>query len=136
MATILLIQLRMGLMAGFMGCECTLPSRVNQTLLLRAALNPISALPVFVLGISLPHVQTLGLVELHEVHMSTPPKPVKVALDGIPFLSINRAVDKFARGALNPAVHGADKDLKQHQFLRTPLVPALPLDIEPLTKTL
>ena len=59
-----------------------------QVLLRRAALNPLIAQPVFVLGIALIHVQdlALGLVELHEVRMGPPLKPVKVPLDGIPSL--------------------------------------------------
>ncbi|KAK4814026.1 hypothetical protein QYF61_004656 [Mycteria americana] len=50
----------------------------------RAALNPLIAQPVFVLGIALTQVQdlALGLVEPHEVCT----KPVKVPLDGIPSL--------------------------------------------------
>ncbi|PKU46776.1 hypothetical protein llap_2935 [Limosa lapponica baueri] len=47
---------------------------VLQVLLLRAALQPFSAQPVFVPGIALTQVQdlALGLVELHEVHMGPP----------------------------------------------------------------
>ncbi|KAK4821092.1 hypothetical protein QYF61_013420 [Mycteria americana] len=77
---------------GFLGCKCTLPGHVEllinqhpQVILLRAALNPFSTQPVFVLGIAPTHVQdlALGLVELHEVCTGPPLKPVKVSLDGI-----------------------------------------------------
>jgi len=56
-----------------------------QVLLLRAALNPFSSQPVFVLGIALTHVQdlALGLVQLHRVHMGPLLKPLKVPLDGV-----------------------------------------------------
>ena len=61
---------------GFLGCECTLPAHVQllthqypQAPLCRAALSPLIAQPVLVLGIALTHVQNLalGLVEPHEV---------------------------------------------------------------------
>ncbi|KAK4827359.1 hypothetical protein QYF61_017284 [Mycteria americana] len=50
-----------------------------------AALNPLIAKPVSMFGIALTQVQdlALGLVELHEVRMGPPLKPVKVPLDGI-----------------------------------------------------
>jgi len=53
-----------------------------------AALKPFSAQPVSVLGIALTQVQDLllGLVELHDVGMGPPLKPVQVLLDGIPSL--------------------------------------------------
>ncbi|KAK4832903.1 hypothetical protein QYF61_026546 [Mycteria americana] len=95
----------------------------------RAALNPFSAQPVFVLGIVPTHVQDLALgpVELHEVHTCPPLKPVKVPLDGIP--SLQRVdsttqlgdVGKLAEGALNPTVHVTDKDVKQRQSQYQPL---------------
>ncbi|KAK4818497.1 hypothetical protein QYF61_014227 [Mycteria americana] len=112
-------------MVGFLGCKWTLPGHVEllinqhpQVLLLRAALNPFSAQPVFVLGIAATHVQdlALGLVELHEVHMGPPLKPVKVPLDGIPSLQAVYCttqlgvISKLAEGALDPTVHVADKD--------------------------
>ena len=94
-----------------------------QVLLLRSAFNPFSAQPVFVLGITLTPVQdlALGLVELHEACMGPPLKPVKVPLDGIPSLQhVDRTtqlgvIGKLAEGALNPTVHVANKDVKQHQ---------------------
>ena len=61
-------------MIGFLGCKHTLLAHVEllvnqhpQVLLLRAALNPFSTQPVFVLGIVLNQVQdlALGFVELH-----------------------------------------------------------------------
>ncbi|KAK4819146.1 hypothetical protein QYF61_025826 [Mycteria americana] len=104
----------------FLGYKCTLTAHVEllinqypQVLLLRAALNPFSAQPVFVLGIAPTHVQdlALGLVELHEVRTGPPLKPVKVPLDGIPSLQhVNcttqlGVIGKLAEGALNPTVH-------------------------------
>jgi len=72
----------------FLGHVELLVNQHPQVLLLRAALNPSSAQPVFVLGVAPTHVQdlVLGLVELYEVHMGPPLKPVQVPLDGIPFL--------------------------------------------------
>ncbi|KAK4810518.1 hypothetical protein QYF61_004481 [Mycteria americana] len=100
-----------------------------QVILLRAALNPFSAQPVFVLGIAPTSVQdlALGLVQLHEVHMGPSLKPVKVPLDGIP--SLQRVdcttqlgvVGKLAEGVLNPTVHVTDKDVKQRQSQYRPL---------------
>ena len=61
--------------AGLLGCERTLPGHVEllvrqhpQVLLGRAAHNPFSAQPVFVLWIALTHVQdlALSLIKLHE----------------------------------------------------------------------
>ena len=76
-------------MVGFLGCECTLPGHAkplinqhSQVLLVRAALNPYFAQPVFVLGIASTHIQhlALGLVELHEVCTGPLVKPVKFEL--------------------------------------------------------
>ncbi|KAK4821259.1 hypothetical protein QYF61_017137 [Mycteria americana] len=123
-------------MVGFLGCKQALPGHVEllinqhpQVLLLRAALSPFSVQPVFVLGIAPTHVQdlALGLVELHEVHMGPPLKPVKVPLDGIP--SLQRVIcttqlgiiGKLAEGALNPAVHVTNKDVKQRRSQYQPL---------------
>ncbi|KAK4811014.1 hypothetical protein QYF61_015718 [Mycteria americana] len=121
---------------GILGCEHTLSAHVQlfvhqypQVLLHRAALNPFSTQPVFVLEIAPTHVQdlALGLVELHEVPMGPPLKPVKVPLDGIPSLRCtNRTTQlgvicRLAEGALNPTVHVADKDVKQHRSQYQPL---------------
>ncbi|KAK4827407.1 hypothetical protein QYF61_017837 [Mycteria americana] len=121
---------------GFLGCKCTLPGHVDllinqhpQVLLLRVALNPFSAWPVFVFGIAPTHVQDLelGLVELHEVRTGPLLKPVKVPLDGIPFLQcVDHTtqvgiIGKLAEGALNPTVHVTDKDIKHHQSQYQPL---------------
>jgi len=66
---------------GLLGCECTLVTHVDllvnqhsQVILLRAALDPFSTQPLFVLGIALTHLQdlALGLVELDEVHTGPP----------------------------------------------------------------
>ncbi|CAM9606029.1 unnamed protein product, partial [Bubo scandiacus] len=65
-------------MVGFLGCKCTLLAHSQcsihkylQVLLCRAALNPLIAQTVFVLGIALTQVQdlALGLVEFHEFYM-------------------------------------------------------------------
>ncbi|KAJ7419046.1 hypothetical protein WISP_56501 [Willisornis vidua] len=69
----------------------------------------------------------LGLVELHEVCMGPPPKPVKVPLDGIPSLHCVNCTTQFgvigkpAEGALHPATNVANKDLKQCQSQNWPL---------------
>jgi len=109
---------------GLLGCQSTLLGHVdllvNQHPLttLRAALNPLYAQPVFVLGIALTQVQdlALGLVEPREVHTGPPLKLVRVPLDG--FLSlqhVDHTTQLVAEGALNPTVHVADKDVKQCQ---------------------
>lgn len=58
---------------------------MSQVLLLRAALNPLSAQPVSVHGSALSRVQdlVLGLAKLHDVH---PSLPLKVSLGGSPSL--------------------------------------------------
>ncbi|KAK4831314.1 hypothetical protein QYF61_016803, partial [Mycteria americana] len=103
--------------------------------------------PVFVLGIALTHVQdlALGLVELPEVCMGPPLKPVKVPLDGIPSLQrVDRTtqlgvIGKLAEGALNPTIHIV-KDMEQCRSQYQPLRNAThhwsPLDIKPLNTTL
>jgi len=70
-------------MVGLLGCELTLPARVEllvnqhpQVLLLKASLNPLSAQPVLVLGIALTQVQ--DLVELPEVRTGPLLEPVRV----------------------------------------------------------
>ncbi|PKU41812.1 hypothetical protein llap_7885 [Limosa lapponica baueri] len=115
-------------MVGFLGCKHALPGHVEllinqdpQVLLLRAALQPFSTQPVFVPGITMSQVQdlALGLIELHEVDMDPPLKPVQVSLDGIP--SLQRVdcttqlgvVSKLAEGALYPTVRVSNKDVKQ-----------------------
>ena len=72
-----------------MGCRSTLLAHVESfisqhpQLLLRAALKLLTTQPIFVLGIAPTQVQDLahGLVELHEVGMALPLKPVHVHLD-------------------------------------------------------
>lgn len=74
------------------------------------------------LGITLTHGQDLacGLVELHEVYTGPPPEPVKVPLDGIPSIQCADCptqcgvIGKPAEGTLNPTVHVAHKEVKQH----------------------
>jgi len=114
-------------MVAFLGCERTLPRHIEllvnqhpQVLLFRAALNPFTAQPVFVLVIAPTQVQDLafGLAELHEVLTSLPLKPVQVPLDGIPSLQHFDPITqlgvagKLAEGALNPTVHVTEKDVK------------------------
>jgi len=64
---------------GLLGCQCGLLGHVqlfihqySQVLLLRAALHPFSTQPVFVVEIGPTQMQdlSLGLFELHEVHMA------------------------------------------------------------------
>jgi len=109
-----------------LGCECTLQGHVDLLVnqqpqdLLRAALNPFSAQPAFVLGIAPTHVQDLACVFVELLELCTGPslKPVKVALDGIPSLQCVDCttqlgvVGKFAEGVLNSTLHVADKDVK------------------------
>jgi len=113
---------------GFLGCECTLPAHVEllvhqylQVLLLRAALEPLSAQPVLVFGTAPAHVQDLALghVELHVVRAVPPLQPVKVPLNGIASLQHMDhttqlgVASKLAEHALSPTVHVADKHIKQ-----------------------
>ena len=117
-------------MVGLLGYESTLLAHIEsfinwhpQILFLRAALKPLSAQPVALLGIALTQVQdlALGLVELHEVGMGSPLKPVQVPLDGIHFLlHVNcttqlSVICKLAEGAFNPTVHVVYKDVNVHQ---------------------
>ncbi|PKU40461.1 hypothetical protein llap_9237 [Limosa lapponica baueri] len=112
---------------GFLGYQCTLLH--PQVLLLRAALNPFSAQPVFVLGIAPTQVQDLarGLVELYEVHTGPPLKPVQDLLDDIPSIQcVDRTtqlgvVSKLAEGVLNSTVHVSNKDVQQHWSQFQPL---------------
>ena len=117
-------------------CKCTLlryvQLLVNQhphILLLRAALKLFSVQPVFALELTLNDVQNiaLSLVELHEVRMGSPLKPVRVALDSIPSLQCVNCttklgvIRKLTEGALNPTVHVPDKDVKQYSSQYGPL---------------
>lgn len=76
------------------------------------------------LGIAITQVQDLarGLIELHEVHKDAVLKPVKILLDGIPFLKQTNCntqlgvLCKLAKGALGPFAHVIDEDVKQHWF--------------------
>jgi len=107
-------------MVGLLGCERTLPlsdchvgfliNQQPQVFLLKDVLNPFSAQPIFLLGNAPTHGTDLALdlVELHEVPTSPPLNPVKVPLDGIPFLqrvSCNTELGvtgEPAEGAFNP----------------------------------
>ncbi|KAK4826191.1 hypothetical protein QYF61_006135 [Mycteria americana] len=116
-------------MAGFLGCERTLPAHVQlfihqypQVLLHRAALNPFIPQPVLILGVAPTQVQDLelGLLEPHEVHMGPLLELVQVPLDGIPSLrrvnctSQLGVICKFAEGALDPTAWVIDEDIKQY----------------------
>ncbi|KAJ7399076.1 hypothetical protein BTVI_118605 [Pitangus sulphuratus] len=76
--------------------------------------------PMIVLGIALTQLQhlALGPVELHEVCIGPPLKPVKVSLDGIPSLEYVNCttqlgvISKLAEGEQNPTVHVNYKDAK------------------------
>ncbi|KAK4821719.1 LOW QUALITY PROTEIN: hypothetical protein QYF61_000262 [Mycteria americana] len=106
--------------------DCHIMLSFSSTNTPKAALNPFSAQPVFVLGIALTHVQdlALGLVDLHEVCMGP---PLLVPLDGMPSLQhVDRTtqlgvIGKLDEGALNPTVHVANKGVKQHQSQYRPL---------------
>ena len=112
-----------------MGCKYTLLAHVQfyikqhpQVLLQRSAHNRFFLHFVLILKIALTTVQdlALGFVELHEVHMGPPLKPVQVPLDGIPSpqhvdcTTQLGVIGKLAEGALNPTVHVHDKDVRQH----------------------
>jgi len=113
-------------MVGLLGCKSTLMGHVEllinqppQVLLLRAALNPFLAQPVFVLGIAPTQVQNpaLGLVELHEVLTCPLLKPDQVPLDDrlslqcVDHTTQLGVIGTLAEGALNPTVHVSDKVL-------------------------
>ncbi|PKU45342.1 hypothetical protein llap_4361 [Limosa lapponica baueri] len=95
------------------------PSNAGANIACRAALNPSSAQTVLVLGIAVTHVQhlILGLVELQEVCMGPPLKPVQsLWMASLPSSATQLGVvSKLAEGALNPTVHVTGKDVKQHQ---------------------
>jgi len=107
-------------MINFLGCKSKLLACVQcfihqyaQVLLCRSAFNEFSPPPVLVLGVALTQMQdlALGLVELHEVHMGSLVKSVKVPLYGIPSLKcINwtaqlGVIHKHAEGALSPTIY-------------------------------
>lgn len=89
----------------------------------RAAFNPFSAKPVFVLGIALAqaHIFTLGRVKIDEIYTGPLVKPVKVPLHNIPSLQCVEltpqlgVVSKLTNGALNPIIQGTGKDVKELQ---------------------
>lgn len=60
-------------------------------------------------------------VELHEVFIGPPLKPVKVPVDGIPSLHLvncttqRDVVSELTEGALDHTVHVANKDVEQYQ---------------------
>jgi len=110
---------------GLLGCKCTLVAHVwlfihqyRQVLLGRAALNPFSAQPVFVLAIASTHVQglALGLVELCEFHTGPLLELVRVPLDGVPsFWCVNCTTqlgvdNELIESTLNPTVCIVDDD--------------------------
>lgn len=93
-------------------CQVSYTSRA-QVSLLSAALSLFSLQPVFLLGISLTHVQDLALglheLELHEVHTGPPLKPIKVLLDSI---SSHQCVDPTKQiDVLSRPAKGADLSL-------------------------
>jgi len=108
-----------------LGCKHALPAHVesfinqhSQILLLRAALKPFSIQPV--LGVALTQTQdlALGRVDLHEVGIGPPLKPVQVPLDNIPSPLLCQlhyqigVICKCVEGALNLTVKVIYKDVK------------------------
>jgi len=92
---------------GLLGRKRTLLAHVEsvinqhpQILLFRTALKPFSIQLVCVLGIAAIQMQglALGLVELHEVGMGLPLKPVQAPLDGINVLNSIIYVTEVLRG--------------------------------------
>lgn len=105
-------------MVGILNC-CTLLGHAEllvhqlpQVLLLRTVPNSFSAQPLLVLGTAPTQVQhlTLGLVDLHGLHMGAPLKPIQVSLHSILSLQhVNSTtklgvISKFTEQALNPTV--------------------------------
>ncbi|RMC06621.1 hypothetical protein DUI87_16059 [Hirundo rustica rustica] len=83
----------------------------------RPVLNPFSAQPGFMLGLSQSRWRTLApdLVELPEVCMVPPLRPVQFPLDAIPSFQHGDHTTEFGvtrkltEGALDPTVHVTDK---------------------------
>ena len=89
---------------GFLGCQHTLLAHVQlfihqypHVLLCRVALNPFIPQPVLIWGVALTQVQdlSLGIVELHEVHMGPLLEIVQVPLHGIPSLGVSTTPVSF-----------------------------------------
>ncbi|KAJ7413989.1 hypothetical protein WISP_87148 [Willisornis vidua] len=121
---------------GFLGCKHTLLSHVQvficqnlQVLLLSAALNPFSALTIFIRGITQTQVQYLALklTESHEGLLDTLLKLVQVPLGGIPSLShVSRTtqfgvIRKLAVGTFDSTVSVINDHTKQHWSQDRPL---------------
>ncbi|KAK4827142.1 LOW QUALITY PROTEIN: hypothetical protein QYF61_014736 [Mycteria americana] len=137
-----------------LGCKHTLPGHgellINQhpqVLLLRAALNPFSTQPVFVLGIALTHVQdlALGLVELYGVRIG-PTSQACQGPSGWHLFPPASAPHSLVLLADLLRVHSIPLSMSLTKMLNsagpntdpwgTPLITGLHLDIEPLTATL
>ena len=113
-----------------LACKHTLLAHIKlfipqypQVLLGRAALKPLTPLPVLVLRVALTQMQdhALGLVEPHDVHMGPLLELVQVPLDGIPsFWCVSCSTQlgiicKLAEGALSVTVYVIDENVKQHR---------------------
>ncbi|PKU39142.1 hypothetical protein llap_10552 [Limosa lapponica baueri] len=126
---LLLMQPRMRLAFWAASAHCWLMlsfsiTNTPQDIFIRTALNPLFAQPVFVLGTAVTQLQDLALgpVELYEVCMGGPLKPVQVPVDDIPsFQCVDRStqpgvISKLAEGAVNLTIHVADIDVKLISF--------------------
>jgi len=85
-----------------------------QALLCRTVLNQLITQSVLILGITLTQVQhlALGLFEFHEICMG----PVRVPLDGIPFLKLINCSFQLdvAEVTLNLTIYVIKEDIKQY----------------------
>jgi len=93
-------RIRLAFWAASTCCQVMSIHQSLQVLLDKAVLNPFIPQPVLIAGVAPTHMQdlSLGLVELHQVHMDLLLKPVLVPLDGIPSLQcINCTTTIFSR---------------------------------------
>lgn len=110
-------------MVDFLGCKCTLPAHVKLFVhwyLLSPSLHGCSLFPchaayIYVWDCSNPHA--FGLAETRVAHLSLHLEPVKIPLDGIPFLqhdcsALFGVIHKHPEGILNPTVQIANKNAK------------------------
>lgn len=120
-------------MVDFLGCKCTLPVHVElfvHQYLLSPSLHGCCLFPchpayIYIQDCSKPYA--FGLVETHVAHLGLPLEPVKIPLDGIPFLqhadctTLFGVIHKLPGGILNPTVHIANKNTKQYRSQCRPL---------------
>ncbi|PKU36589.1 hypothetical protein llap_13111 [Limosa lapponica baueri] len=93
-----------------------------------SGVNPFSTQPVFVPGIAPTHVQDLALnlvifMRFAWAHLSSLSRPLCMASLPSSMLTAPQlgVISNLAEGVLNPTVHVADKDVKQHQSQYRPL---------------